>query len=229
MIALLAIAALAIAYRIKTRRLTRAEGILLAVFAIVYVTIALQMAICDHKAYADMRYWGQGGTVLLGYAAWGLLELGKAWSGKSGLAKCLMPAVTGLFAVYLLVMVFKAQIPGSRRHANMAACDYAVERIRADWQGPTADETGIFKIGEYHQPNRPVVRAHTARVAYLLGGRKESVRHFGAADLPDYIFEDRRKLKFDDLVRAQDYQLIEEPEFEGRRFAFYRRIGRDGQ
>lgn len=222
-------AALAIAYRIKTRRLVRAEGILLAIFAITYVTVALQMAICDHKAYPDMRYWGQGGAVLFGYAAWGVMEAGKALSGKFGPARYLLPVTVGLFGVYMLVMVFKAQIPGSRRHANLAACNWAVNHIRADWQGPAADEANVFKIGEYHQPNRPVVRAHTARVAYLLGGRKESVRHFGAADLPDYIFEDERKLKFDGLVMARDYRLLAEPEFGGRKFAFYRRIGGSGK
>ena len=82
MIAVIAIAAVAIAYRVKARLFTRAEFAVLSIFVVNWVMIELQISICDHSPFPEKRYWVQAGVLLLGWAAWGMYRLSAALSSK---------------------------------------------------------------------------------------------------------------------------------------------------
>lgn len=225
MIILALIALVAIIYRIKTRVFTRAEGVLLAIIAANFLLIWAQIVIKDHAAFPEKRYWVQSFTLLLGWTAWGIGAV-----CKSSLARrfkpirFVFPLIVALFALNDLIMVIKPKIPVGRRHAWVAACNWATDRIRADWKGPAQDETDVFSTRQYHQPKRPCVAGHTARIAYLLNGRVASINEFGKIDRPDYICKEEAKIG----KLGDDYELMDHIQFGKRRFALYRSRGREG-
>lgn len=220
MIILALIALVAIIYRIKTRAFTRAEGVLLALIAGNFLLILAQIVIKDHVAFPEKRYWVQSFILLLGWTAWGIGAV-----CKSSLARrfkpirYLFPLIVVLFAINDLVMVIKPRIPVGRRHAWVAACNWATERIRTDWKGPAKDAADTFSIRQYHQPKRPCVAGHTARIAYLLDGRVASVNEFGEMDRPDYICKEESKIG----KLGADYEFMDRVQFGKRRFVLYRR------
>lgn len=220
MIPLALIALAAILYRIKKRLFTRAEGVLLAIIAVNVAFIWAQIAIKDHAAFPEKRYWIQSFLLLLGWSAWGIQAFCRSSAAKRvpGI-RFLFPLIVALFALNDLVMVVKPHIPVGRRHAWVAACDWAAERIRADWKGPAQDAEDVFSVRQYHRPNRPCVAGHTARIAYLVGGRVASTNEFGRLDRPDYICKEESKIG----PLGPDYELMDRIRFGKRRFALYRR------
>lgn len=126
-------------------------------------------------------------------------------------------------AVHALVFLVKAQIPGTRRNQYLAACDWAVEKIRADYKGPKRDAEPFFSQYEYHLLERPAVESHTKRVAYLLGGRRASPMWCWPVDTPDYIVDERNRLNRDFLSLAE-YETLAERKFGKRDFIIYKRV-----
>lgn len=188
MIALAFLSLAVIAVRIKRRQFSRAEGALLAVVAVNYAVVVGQSLFEGghfHLNFPEARYTIQSTLLLYPWGIWGVISLFR--SGRLA-SRCLAAAFAG-FAILAVVMLVKSKIPGSRRYAYVRACDWAVERIRADWDGPPKDAAFEFYPQEYHSPNRPVVEAHTARVPYLLGGRLTSRNMIGDVDIPDYWFD----------------------------------------
>lgn len=134
----------------------------------------------------------------------------------------------------------KAHVPGSRRNLHLAACDWAVAAIRADYKGPKQDAEPYFSQDDYHPLGRPVVSAHVARVPYLLGGRvgevfvRREATGFPSylalspdqscfVDLPDYIVDEPDRI--DPLWWAfADYEKMAERRFGTRDFVIYRKI-----
>ena len=227
MIVFLTIAALAIVYRLAKGLFTRKEALVLAVFLVNFLFVFLQSAICDSVWMPEKRYFIQSGVLLLGWTAWGVFAFSRAAAAKFPPAKFAFPVLVAVFALIEVAMLVKPVVPGSRRHAYLAALDWAKERIAADWHGPAADgrERIAFFPGEYRDIARPIVHAHTARLPYLLGGRNDSVSHRFANDAPDYVFDEERKI---DLAAFADksarYELMEKVSFGKRTFALYRRV-----
>jgi len=128
-------------------------------------------------------------------------------------------------AVHAAALLVKPHIPGTRRNQYLAACDWAVEKIRADYKGPKRDAEPFFSPYEYHPLERPAVESHTKRVAYLLGGRRASPVWCGAVDIPDYIVEEKSRLNPEWLTMiASEYKILSEREFGKRDFIIYRRV-----
>ena len=229
MIVLLTIAVLAILFRLAKGLFTRQEALVLAVFLANFLFVFLQSAICDSVWMPERRYFIPGGVLLLGWTAWGVFAFSRACAAKFPLARFAFPVLVAVFALIEVVMLVKPVVPGSRRHAYLAALDWAMPRIAADWHGPAADERVAFFPGEYRDVGRPIVHAHTARLPYLFGGRNDSVSHLFADDAPDYIFDEERKI---DLAAFADksarYELMDKVAFGSRTFALYRRVGKDG-
>lgn len=224
MIGFLVIAALAIAYRIWKRLFTRAEALVLAVFLVNVLFVFLQSAVCDRIYRPESRYFIQGGVLLLGWTAWGVLAFSRRLAATCPPARFAAPALVAAFALLAAAMLVKAHVPGSRRHAYLAALDWAKVRIAADYRGPCADDAVAFFPGEYRQRARPIVHAHTARLPYVLGGRNDSVSHLFADDLPDYVFDETHKIDLAAFARhGARYELMETATFDGRDFALYRR------
>lgn len=218
------VALAAVAYRVAKRRFTRAEWALLAIIAVNWAVVAAQINVCDHKLLPLKRYWAQSAVLALGWCAWGTLAFSEWLARRFAPAKFLLPLAVALFAANDLVMLAKSHLPGSRRHAYVQACDWAVERIRADWDGPGRDAKNLFHVANYHLPNRPCIAAHSNRLPYLLGGRADSLVRRTAKDIPDYIFDEVREIHLDDpCLRGARYRLLDQVRFGKREFALYRR------
>lgn len=186
MILLLLLSLAAIAWRLKRRTFTRAEGVLLSIVLINIVLVWAQSFICDHRLSPERRYYAQS---LLLVFPWGLWGLATAWK-NSRLARWAFATTIGLFVVYNGIMLAKAHLPFGRRSAYFAACNWAQRQIAADWRGPSRDEAVEFSWRDYHLPYRPIVQAHSSRLPYLLGGRDMIPGTFQFDDHPDYWFSD---------------------------------------
>ena len=159
MIVAIAIALLAIAYRVKMRLFTKAELAVLSIFVANWVTIELQITICDHVLFPEMRYWVQSGVLLLGWTAWGIYRLSSALSSKFRPARYVLPAAVACLAAVEIVMIMKPHIPGSRRYAYLRAVDWAAERNRrrtSAWNIPTS--TTAIRTGRLSAPIRRACR-----------------------------------------------------------------------
>ena len=224
MIVLMLIAVAAVAWRLATKRFTAPEWILLAIGALTYLVLAGQMLRWGWSKYEppEMRYWIQAGVLWLGWTAWGVLEVSRLVAARWWKpARFLLPLVVAVFAAIDFAMLVKPHVPGSRRHAAVVACEEAAKVIRADYRGPARDAELVYSDAEYHEAKRPVVRAHTGRLAYLLNGREASLSKFGAVDLPDYVLDEKHKVKLPEGAR---YELLRRFEIPGRKpFELYRR------
>ncbi len=225
MIAVIAIAAVAIAYRVKARLFTKAEFAVLSIFIVHLVMVELQISICDHSPFPEKRYWVQAGVLLSGWAVWGLVRFSAALSSRFRPARYLLPAAVVCLAAVEVAMIAKPHVPFSRRYAHLRAVDWAEEMIRADWKGPSKDKGIEFITAEYRQPNRPIVRAHTARLPYVLNGRNDSVSQAFEDDTPDYICDEEGKIDLlSESLHGAKYELMEKAKFGRRTFALYRRV-----
>ena len=146
------IALLAIAYRVKMRLFTKAELAVLSVFIANWVTIELQISICDHVPFPERRYWVQAGVLLMGWTAWGVYRLSSALSSRFRPARYVLPAMVACFAAIEIAMIVKPHVPGSRRYAYLRAVDWAEEKIRDDWKGPAMDEGMEYSNRNYRHP-----------------------------------------------------------------------------
>ena len=224
MIVLLLIAVAAIAWRIATKRFTTPEWILLAIGALTYAVLAGQILVCwGLKEFEppEMRYWIQAGILWLGWAAWGLSEASRVVAQKWRPAKFLLPLVVAVLVAIDVAMLVKPHVPGSRRNAYLRACDWAEEKIRADYRGPAKDAEWVYSDEEYHGEKRPALVAHTGLLAYRLNGRHASPGKFGAIDLPDYVFDEDKKVR---LPKGARYELMDRVSFGRRSFSLYRRV-----
>lgn len=163
----------------------------------------------------EVRYFVQGFVVLIPLIPMVAL--------KFRFGKALLALLVAALTVHAAVFLVKAHVPGARRCQYVAACDWAAERIRADYGGPKADATPFFSWLEYHPLSRPCVDAHSARVAYLVGGRGASLAGCGLADIPDYIVDEPHKANREWWQYA-DYEELAARTFGKRKFIIYKRI-----
>ena len=224
MIVLMLIAVAAVAWRIATKRFTAAEWILLAIAALNHVVLTGQIMFESGSfvmGCPERRYWIQSGVLFLGWAAWGLSEASRLVAQKWSPAKFLLPVAVAVLAAIDVAMLVKPHVPGSRRNAYLRACDWAAEKIRADYRGLAKDAAWVYSDLEYHAENRPVVLAHTGLLAYRLDGRQASLRVFGSIDLPDYVFDEDKNVQ---LPKGARYELMDRVTFGKRSFSLYRRV-----
>ena len=222
MIGVLIVAAGAMAWRIRKGLFTSAEAVVLAVFAVNWLMIELQIVICDHRSCPEKRYWVQAGILLAGWAVWGAREIARTLSRRVSALTWTLPLIVCGFAVFELVMMLKPHIPFSRRHAHLVACAWAAERIRADWKGPRHDSESHYVDAEYVDGRRPRLFAHTARLPYVLGGRLASYLPPALVEVPDYLV-DEEPVDFDDKeLRGLRFERLEALDVGSRRFTIYR-------
>lgn len=200
------------AYRIRKGLFTRLEWFVLIGWLVHFGLEEIQMIGEWHRFKYDPRYFRPVDFVTWGWAAWGL---GKWWSCVKWLA------LFGLIAalVYDGVMLAKPNIPGSSRAGKVAACDWAADRIRADWQGPAETDNNPFDLEEYHVKGRPLVWAHVARVPYLLGGCLGPLPAPGRPNNPDYWIDDIDK----EDPPTFGYVLLDTFKYGRREYRLYRR------
>ena len=228
MIVVMAIAALAIAYRIKARLFTKSEAVILAIFAVNWLMIELQIVICDHRTHPEMRYWVQAGILLSGWAVWAVHKVSISLAEKIRPAKYVLPLIVVCLAITETVMIAKAHIPVGRRYAYVQVVDWAKDLIKADWRGPEKDEGIEYFNGEYRQPNRPIISCHTARLPYVLNGRNDSVSGYFENDTPDCICDEEKNINLSSpALHGACYELMDKCEVGKRRFALYRRAGKE--
>ena len=199
-------------YRIRKGLFTKVEWLILCVWLGHFAFEELQLITKFHHWRYDPRYFRPADFLTWGWAAWGM---SRWWRRTKWLAVALLVGT----CVFDLVLVVKPKLPFGRRGAYVRACDWAVERIRADWKGPARDTEPVFSLEEYHTPYRPAVFAHVARVPYLLNGRQALLTDFGETDYPDYWIIDTRR----DDPPPPDFDRIDT--FRQGKFAFelYRR------
>lgn len=195
------------AYRIRRRLFTRAEWILLVLWAGHFV-LELGFMYVDHMFFRfEARFFRPADFLTWFWLAWAVVELwrrGKAWRG-------ILVAALALIVTYDGVMLARAKIPVGRRNAYAAACDWAAEKIRSDWKGPASDTNFVFALGEYRTDRRPIVDCHSARVPYLVGGRSNGMddgveKKVRELDRPDYWIQDLRQ---DDPPKGDDWVLMD--------------------
>lgn len=175
-------------YRIKKGLFTRVEWLILLFWCVHFCLEQFQLIAEGCCFKYDARYFRPAEFLLWPWMAWGIAKL---WSSKIRFAKPVILLAGILIAVYDGVLVVKARLPIGRRSAYIAACDWAAEKIRADWKGLAVDPENRFSLYEYHIPNRPCVWAHVARLPYEIGGRNfPDVEEFKEA--PDYWIDDLR-------------------------------------
>lgn len=184
---------------------------------------------CDVNLLPEARYLVQSLILLLPAVPMLLLK----WRhGQKALA---LGAV--LMAVTAAVYLVKAQVPGTRRHQYVSACQWAVEEIRRDYRGPVVDAEILFSDSEYCTRGRPVVEAHIARVPYLLDGRAASavgcsVQHIPDGVIPDYIVDETGKAVDESgavksvwsVVAKGKYVKLAERRFGKRDFVILKRV-----
>lgn len=206
-----------VVYRLIRGLFTRQEGVVLGIFVLAILVITAQSCLEYGQLRFDLperRYVIQLTVLLYGWGVWGVLHL-----PLRAARRFVLPVVLMGLVAYHGIMLVKSHLPFGRRAAFVAASNWAVERIRADYHGPTADATNVFSLAEYHRPNRPVVHGHNPRIGYLLGGRDESLSIFGAADQPDYWVTGH----LDDEFDREAYEFVDAYVFGKRRFELYRR------
>ena len=185
-IALTVLSLVVAAYRIRKGLFTRMEWFLLCLWLGQFALEGAQLLVKFHHFRYDPRYFRPASFLSWIWLAWGV----SAWWGK---VKWYALSALAVGCIYDAVMVIKPNLPFGRRGAYVRACDWAVERIRADWKGPDRDQAPVFSLREYHTPYRPVVQAHVARVPYLLNGRQALLTDFGKTDYPDYWIIDVKR------------------------------------
>ena len=206
-----------VVYRLIRGLFTRQEGVVLGIFALALLVITAQSCLEYGRfqfALPERRYVIQSTVLLYGWGVWGVMNL-----PLRAARRFVLPVVVVGLIAYHGIMLAKSHLPFGRRAAFVAASDWAVERIRADYRGPTSDATNVFRLAEYHRPNRPIVHGHNPRIGYLLGGRDESLRIFGAVDQPDYWVTGHLDGEFD----RGAYEFVDAFVFGKRRFELYRR------
>ena len=209
----LTILSLAIAaYRIRKGLFTRVEWFVLALWLGHFALEEAQLFVKFHHFRYDPRYFRPVSFLSWIWLAWGLSNWWTKvrWFALSALAAAL---------VFDATMIVKPNLPFGRRGAYVRACDWAVERIRADWKGPVRDATNEFSLAEYHSPYRPIVMAHVARLPYLLNGRYPFLDTFRSDNPPDYWTIDVRR---DDPPPASLYELMDSYQTGKFKFNLYR-------
>lgn len=214
-LALVVISFIVFAYRLKQGLATKAEKILWLLWLIHAILVTVLACYVADELWVDTRYLKPADALVFGAAIWALLKM------RCG--KYLAYGALGVLVVYNGVMLTKHLIPGSRRNANLVACNWAEKLIREDWK--TIDipsNPKLFTICEYTTGGRPIIRPISKRMTYRLGARNGDLCFGVKEGTPDYIVEEDRRLDFDN-VRKSDYLLMDELTLKKRHYSLFKR------
>lgn len=210
------------AYRIRKRLFTRPEWILLALW-VAHFLFELAVMYGEYMRFRfEPRFFHPAEFLIWFYLAWGAIELWK----RGGFRRLLLCAALTLIVAYDVVLLVRPKIPGCRRNAHAGACEWAAEKILADWKGPARDSTFVFSLGEYRTNRRPIIDCHSARVPYLVGGRSNGmddgvVEQVRELDRADYWIQD---LRADDPPQGDEWELMDVFKCGKYELPLYRRV-----
>lgn len=197
-------------WRMKRGLASREEKILWIVWLAHLLIVAPLAMYCEPSHSLDTRYVKTADCLVWGAAIWALLKF------KYG--KYLISAGLAFLVVYNIVMLTKHLVPGSRRNANLVACEWAEQRIAEDWKSiDIAPDPQLFSPWEYTTGGRPIVCPISKRMNYFLGARNGNPL-FGQ---PDYIVEEDKRLKFEPWQK-NDYVLMDELQIKKRHYSLYK-------
>lgn len=222
MIAFSLFSLLVVGYRVRRGLFRKVEWALLGLVAAVGILILMQCCFAFGRfrwELPEWRYVGQASVVLYGWGVWGVMTLLSRWS------RHILVAIVVSLSIYHGIMLCKSHLPFGRRAAFVRASEWAMEKIRRDYHGPTCDIGNVRSPWEYHRSNRPIVHGHNPRIGYLLGGRDESISIFGAVDMPDYWVTGH----FDDGFDPGAYEFMDELTIGKRNFRLYRCRSKGGR
>lgn len=208
------ISLLVFAYRLKHGFANKAEKVLWLLWFAHLLIVAPLAIYFEPRHKLDTRYIKPADALVWGAAIWAMLKL------KYG--KYIVYGVLGLLVVYNSVMFTKHLVPGSRRNANLIACDWAEQRIREDWQNINLPpDPKFFTLHEYTTGGRPTVSPVSKRMNYHLGARNGSPILGFNNGRPDYIVEEDKRLKFEPWNK-NDYILMDELTIKKRHYSLYK-------
>lgn len=201
------------ALRYKRKVITREEKILWLLWLVHFLIVAPLAIYSEPHHRLDTRYIKPVDCLV-----WGLVL---AEVLRHNFGKWILSALLALMIIYNGIMMVKHLIPGSRRNANYLACDWAMEKIRADWKGDRSDPK-LFLCDEYTSGLSPVIKPISKRITFLMGARAASPV-FEAAGVPDYIVEEDKRLNFEPWEKS-DYLLLDTLQIKKRHYSLYKRI-----
>lgn len=164
---LAALAAGVFALRAFRRKLSRAEIVVAAYFAVHFLLIQglvqWQSAFCEGVFVIDPRYHVPTVPLLFGLAAVPLVALGR----RLRFGRLVVVALVAALAVNC-VYEFVCRQKDRRDLYEIAA--WGAEQVRKDWDGPRFDEP-VFDPYFYRPVNRPMIESVSPGAAYFAGGR----------------------------------------------------------
>ncbi len=177
-----AVAWIVILVRLCLRRVSRREGLLLAVFIGLIVVEFVQLAATQHAGVlmSDItrdqregfpRYFNPMAPLLWGWAAWGLADLWRLANRRVRLAARVgIVLVLAYFLFGLVVPHFVAIQESSPGVDATVAARRIAPVIRQDYAGPSVREDFPYDEHEYLTARRPVVRSDFAAAAWFAKG-----------------------------------------------------------
>lgn len=202
-------------YRLKKGIVRREEKILWLMWLLhLLIVLPLTMMVRANHTF-DTRYLKPVDCLVWGAVVWALLKM------KYG--KYMAYGVLGVLVIYNAVMFTKHLVPGSRRNANLIACDWAEKLIREDWQHinlPPAPR--FFTLNEYTTGARPTVAPISKRMNYHLGARNGSPALGFEEGRPDYIVDEDKRITFLPWDK-NDYVLMGELQIKKRHYSLFKR------
>lgn len=204
------------AFRFKQGLAKREEKILWTLwFLQLLIVVPLTIFTREHHTF-DSRYIKPTDCIVFGAAIWAIL--------KFRYGKRILFALLGVLVVYNAIMLTKHLVPGSRRHANLVACEWAQTIIKSDWHGEGEDTAAKkkFTIHEYTSGGSPAISPISKRMNYLLGARNANPVFGKKLGSPDYIVEEDKRLEFAPW-NQRDYLVLDELQIKERHYTLYKR------
>lgn len=211
----------AVAWRIRTKKLTIVEWCLIAFVVLNVILVQLQMFVGEKgKLSWILRYHQAALVFLYGWAAWGVVALLDCLSGWRRIALALVAGawIAGGGGTSLW-RIAKHGFVESNRNARARAAEWAAEIVQKDFTGPKRDAERFFTLQEYHPSCRPIILSEGAYLVSLLGGRWVSTSHdIRRHERPDYALQPKG------LPAPKQMALLAETEIgrKKRGFSLYR-------
>lgn len=200
------------ALRYRRGSVSREEKILWRLWFVHFLIVAPLAIYSEPHHRLDTRY-----VKPVDCLVWGILI---AEILKHRFGKMMLTGALSLMVIYNAIMFTKHLIPGSRRNANYLACDWAMEKIKADFKGDKS-APNLFLCDEYTSGGSPVIQPISKRMTFLMGARAANPV-FEEDGVPDYIVEEDKRLKFEPWNK-DDYILLDELQIKKRHYSLFKR------
>lgn len=222
--------------RLATRRFTRAEFLLLAIFL---AGIALQIfqlsfeggkytSFSQMDNSSDQRYFGSMAVCLWAWAAVGLADLCRM-RGIAGL--CFKIASVIAIGAVLICETYSylshMYTRGFGRDA-MVAAERIAPKIKADYAGPSCYSDIKYSLKEYYTSRRPVVFSNFGAAAWAVEGQAEGPNWGIYPNPPDYLFMNMTRGGYAQggkRFKPSDFEFVAETRGTVCRWRLFRRKG----